>query len=262
MPYNKATFSENLNYYLKLHGENQSDLCELCGVSSSTASGWCNGTIMPRMDKVQKIADHFGCRLSDLVESHSLPKESERQKRLEEIAPGCAVVSVDQVTEGAACTVLLAEKYIDNDDSLMIANSDQYVDIDINEYLVSMGEKDGLIMTMYADDPKWSFIQFDKDGLVTLVREKEVISNEATVGIYNFRKGSDFVKYAYQMIDKGIRSNGEFYVAPVYNEMICDGKRVGFYNIGSEDNGMYGLGIPGDLEKFLLKWRFDNYIGG
>ena len=86
MPYNKTTFSENLNYYLKLNGENQSDLCELCGVSSSTASGWCNGTIMPRMDKVQKIADHFGCRLSDLVESHSLPKESERQQRLEEIA--------------------------------------------------------------------------------------------------------------------------------------------------------------------------------
>lgn len=86
MPYNKTTFSENLNYYLKLNGENQSDLCELCGVSSSTASGWCNGTIMPRMDKVQKIADHFGCRLSDLVESHSLPNESERQQRLEEIA--------------------------------------------------------------------------------------------------------------------------------------------------------------------------------
>lgn len=86
MPYNKTTFSENLNYYLKVHGENQSDLCALCGVSSSTASGWCNGTIMPRMDKVQKIADHFGCRLSDLVESHSLPQEIERQKRLEEIA--------------------------------------------------------------------------------------------------------------------------------------------------------------------------------
>lgn len=86
MPYNKTTFSENLNHYLKLHGENQSDLCELCGVSSSTASGWCNGTIMPRMDKVQKIADHFGCRLSDLVENHSLPEESERQQRLEEIA--------------------------------------------------------------------------------------------------------------------------------------------------------------------------------
>lgn len=86
MPYNKTTFSENLNYYLKLNGENQSDLCELCGVSSSTASGWCNGTIMPRMDKVQKIADHFGCRLSDLVESHSLPDENERQQRLEELA--------------------------------------------------------------------------------------------------------------------------------------------------------------------------------
>lgn len=173
------------------------------------------------------------------------------KRRLEEIAGECIVVPVDHVTEGAACTVLLAEEYIDNEEALMIANSDQYVDIDINEYLRAMGEKDGLIMTMYADDPKWSFIQFDEDRMVTMVREKEVISNEATVGIYNFRYGSDFVKYAHQMIDKEIRSNGEFYVAPVYNEMIGTGKKIGFYNIGSEDNGMYGLGIPSDLEKFL-----------
>lgn len=180
----------------------------------------------------------------------------ELERRLQEISPGCIVVSVDQVTEGAACTVLLAERYIDNTDSLMIANSDQYVDIDINEYLKAIGENDGLIMTMYADDPKWSFIQFNEDKLVTVVREKEVISNEATVGIYNFKKGSDFVKYAHQMIERNIRSNGEFYVAPVYNEMIADGKKVNFYNIGSEDNGMYGLGIPSDLEKFLKQSIF------
>lgn len=173
------------------------------------------------------------------------------EKNLQEISPGCIVVPVDQVTEGAACTVLLAERYIDSADSLMIANSDQYVDIDINEYLNAIGENDGLIMTMYADDPKWSFIQFNEDNLVTMVREKEVISNEATVGIYNFKKGSDFVKYAHQMIERNIRSNGEFYVAPVYNEMIKDGKRISFYNVGSEDNGMYGMGIPSDLEKFL-----------
>lgn len=180
----------------------------------------------------------------------------ELERRLQEISPGCIVVSVDQVTEGAACTVLLAERYIDNTDSLMIANSDQYVDIDINEYLKAIGENDGLIMTMYADDPKWSFIQFNEDKLVTVVREKEVISNEATVGIYNFKKGSDFVKYAHQMIERNIRSNGEFYVAPVYNEMIADGKKVNFYNIGSEDNGMYRLGIPSDLEKFLKQSIF------
>lgn len=173
------------------------------------------------------------------------------ERRLHELEPNAVIVPVDRVTEGAACTVLLAENYIDNDDMLMLANSDQFVDIDINRYLASMGNHDGLMMTMYADDPKWSFIQYNEDNLVTMVREKEVISNEATVGIYNFKKGSDYVRYARQMIDKNIRVNNEFYVAPVYNEMIADGKKINFYNIGSENNGMYGLGIPSDLERFL-----------
>lgn len=175
------------------------------------------------------------------------------ENRLKEMSPNCIVVPVNQVTEGAACTVLLAEKYIDNEDMLMMANSDQYVDIDINEYIQAMDDSDGLIMTMYADDPKWSFIKYDERKYVTMVREKEVISNEATVGIYNFKRGSDFVQYAHQMIDKNIRVNNEFYVAPVYNEMIEDGKKVKFYNIGRENDGMYGLGIPSDLEKFLKK---------
>ena len=102
---------------------------------------------------------------------------------LEHIAPGCAVVTVDHITEGAACTVLLAERYINNDDPMMIANSDQYVDTDINEYLTAMGDHDGLIMTMPANHPKWSYIRYDENGFVTLVREKEVISDQATVGI-------------------------------------------------------------------------------
>ena len=170
---------------------------------------------------------------------------------LEKIAPGCVVVSVNKVTEGAACTVLLAEKYINNDDELMIANSDQYVDCDINEYIKKQGDNDGLIMTMYATDDKWSFIAFDADNYVTMVREKEVISYEATVGIYNFKHGSDYVKYAHKMIGMNLRVNGEFYVAPVYNMFIDDGKKIVFKNIGGVGKGMYGLGVPEDLNAFL-----------
>lgn len=169
-------------------------------------------------------------------------------RKLEEIAPDSAVVTVDHITEGAACTVLLAEKYIDNEEPMMIANSDQYVDTDINVYLASIKENDGLIMTMPASDPKWSFIKYDEKGFVTMVREKEVISNEATVGIYNYRRGSDFVQYAHQMIEKDIRVNNEFYVAPVYNEMIEAGRKVVFCDVGAK---MYGLGIPEDLELFM-----------
>ncbi len=167
--------------------------------------------------------------------------------------PGCEVVVVDQVTEGAACTVLLAKRLIDNSDGLMIANSDQWVDTDINAYLDSMNSLnlDGLIMTMWADDPKWSFVRMNEQGYVTEVVEKKVISNEATVGIYNFKRGGDFVAAAEEMVEKGARVNGEFYVAPAYNELILQGQAVGYFNIGKVGDGMYGLGVPEDLNLFI-----------
>lgn len=168
--------------------------------------------------------------------------------RIRKIAPDSVIMPVEHVTEGAACTVLLAEKYINNEDPMMIANSDQFVDTNINQYLAEMKNNDGLIMTMPADNPKWSFIKFDSEGFVTMVREKEVISNEATVGIYNYRYGCDFVKFAKKMIKKNIRVNNEFYVAPVYNEMIASGKKIVFFNVGAR---MHGLGVPADLLEFL-----------
>lgn len=174
------------------------------------------------------------------------------KERLCQLTPGCVVIPVCEVTEGAACTVLLAEPYIDNSDALMLANSDQYVDIDINQYLKASSNPgfDGLIMTMKATDNKWSFIKYQNDT-VTEVKEKEIISDQATVGIYNFSRGCDFVKYAKKMIDVNDRVNGEFYVAPVYNYMIQDGKKIGFYDIGDLDDKMHGLGVPEDLGKFM-----------
>ena len=202
---------------------------------------------------VKNIQPKEECRFIFICLQEHLEKYN-LQERLEKIAPGCVIVPVNQVTEGAACTVLLAQEFIDNSDPMMIANSDQYVDIDINEYLEAIGQLDGLIMTMKAHDPKWSFIRYNENSLVTLLREKEVISDEATVGIYNYKKGSDFVFYAKKMIERDIRVNGEFYVAPVYNEMIEDGKKIGFYNIGVDDEKMHGLGIPEDLERFKASW--------
>jgi dTDP-glucose pyrophosphorylase len=175
------------------------------------------------------------------------------REALTDAAPGSVIVPVDRVTDGAACTVLLTRDYINSDQPLMLANSDQWVDIDIDDYLASMDRQrgDGLIMTMKADDPKWSFVGLNGRRHVTRVVEKEAISNEATVGIYNFRRGSDFVRAAEQMIAKNLRVNNEFYVAPVYNELIAEGARIAIYNVGREGAGMYGLGIPSDLEQFL-----------
>ncbi len=171
---------------------------------------------------------------------------------LENKAPGCKIIEVDEVTEGAACTVLLAKELIDNSDQLMIANCDQYVDVDINEYLAFLQKSaaDGLIMTMKAYDNKWSFVKLNEEDEVTLVVEKEVVSDEATVGIYNYRFGSDFVNAAEAMIARNFRVNNEFYVAPAYNEMIELGKKIKYFNIGGLGNGMHGLGTPDDLNLF------------
>lgn len=175
------------------------------------------------------------------------------RERLQAWAPGSGLVELDDVTQGAACTVLTAVHEIDPAQPLMIANSDQYVDIAIDDYLgdIQKRDLDGLIMTMDADDPKWSFAAVDAGGLVTRVVEKQPISRHATVGIYNYRRAGDFIDGANEMIRQDLRVNGEFYVAPVYDRMIAAGARIGIHDVGSEGAGMYGLGIPADLEGFL-----------
>jgi NDP-sugar pyrophosphorylase family protein len=185
-------------------------------------------------------------------------RERSLEALLKKWAPNCVIVPVDQVTEGAACTVLLAESLINNTDQLMIANCDQYVEVDIDRYLSHQiaASLDGLIMTMTAHDPKWSFAKLDDQGLVVNVVEKQVISDEATVGIYNFLKGSDFVEAAHAMIASNERVNGEFYVAPTYNGLIKNKKKIGVFNIGPDDQKMHGLGTPEDLDKFLGLARF------
>ena len=173
------------------------------------------------------------------------------QHLLNLIAPGCNIVQVDGITEGAACTTLLAKEFIDNDEPLLMANSDQFVEWDSNEtlYAFSNGNCDGGIITFPATHPKWSYAKLGEDGYVSEVAEKKPISEHATVGIYWWAKGSDYVKYAEQMIEKDIRVNNEYYVCPVFNEAIGDGKKVRIKEI--EKEGMWGIGTPEDLNYFL-----------
>ena len=157
-------------------------------------------------------------------------------------------VFVEEDTEGAACTALLAEKYIDNDEQLLIANSDQLFGWNKWQFLREIsGGVDGAILTFQSNLPKFSYSLIGKDGRIKRVAEKEPISSHATVGVYYWRRGSDYVKYAKQMIEKDIRTDGEFFVCPVYNEAIADGARI----IPLEVDWMQCLGTPEDLEEFL-----------
>ena len=169
------------------------------------------------------------------------------------ITPDCKIVEVDGITEGAACTALLAKEYINKDTPLFFANSDQFVEWDSNEFLYKMNETnaDGGIVSFRATHPKWSFAKVDDKGLVTEVAEKNPISDIATVGYYYWKKGSDFVKYAEDMIEKDIRVNNEFYVCPVFNQAIEDCKEIRTFDIPK----MWGLGTPEDLKYYLENYK-------
>ena len=169
------------------------------------------------------------------------------------ISPGCNIVQVDEMTEGSACTTLLAKEFINNDDPLLLANSDQFMEWNSNECLYAFNADgiDGGILTFKATHPKWSYAKVGSDGFVAEVAEKKPISQDATVGVYFWKKGSDYVKYAEQMIDKDIRTNGEFYICPVFNEAINDGKKVRIKEI----ERMWGIGTPEDLNYFLEHYK-------
>lgn len=184
--------------------------------------------------------------------------EEHRQKynldtTLKLISPGCKIVSVTSLTEGAACTALLAEKYIDNSNPLFFANSDQYVEWDSNEFFYKMNEtdSDGGIAVFKSTHPKWSFVKTNDFGNIVEVQEKNPISNLATVGFYYFKRGDEFVSNAKEMIENKDTVNGEYYLCPVYNYMIKKNKIIKPIEV----NEMWGLGTPEDLDTYL-KYKF------
>lgn len=164
------------------------------------------------------------------------------------------IVTVDGITQGAACTALLASDLIDNDDELIIANSDQLVEegemFRWNSYLTKMEYGvDGVILGFESNLPKWSYVSTDVNGIVTEVAEKKCISTHATVGIYYYKKGRYFVDAAKDMIRNEITTNNEYYVCPVFNEMILNGKKIEFFPINA--NKFHGIGDPESLTTYL-----------
>ncbi len=172
--------------------------------------------------------------------------------------PNNIILPIDHLTDGAASTVSLASDYINNDQHLIIANSDQFVNINIEEfYRTCLNGSDGTIMTFRARSNKWSYVALDKNDNVMLVREKEPISNIATVGIYHFRNGSSFISGVKQMKAKELTVNGEYYVAPVYNELIENESKIDHFPI--ERKQMHGLGTPEDLDAFMQSTTFHHF---
>ncbi len=187
-------------------------------------------------------------RKEHLEQERELVKEIERTYNV-------TFISIDKLTEGTVCTVLFARQYINNDVPLLIANSDQVVDLEIAKYVDDCLQRslDGSILTFIDQDkdPKWSFAKINSQSLVIEVQEKKPISEFATVGIYFFSQGQYFVNAAIDMIIQNDRVNNEFYTCPVYNYLIKAGYKIGVYNIDAK--AMHGLGTPEDLDCYITQ---------
>lgn len=205
---------------------------------------------------IQAVVENldFDAEYIFLVRKKHLEKYGGLESTLERITNGrYQLVEVDGLTEGAACTALLAKDYIDNDDDLLIANSDQIIEYEPENFklMKNLTLCDSMVFTFNAVHPKWSFVKTNSRGFVTEVAEKKPISDIATCGIYWYRRGSDFVSCAENMIKKDIRVRNEFYIAPVYNELIAEGMTlVPFYV-----HKMWGIGTPEDLRHYLENYR-------
>ena len=162
--------------------------------------------------------------------------------------PDAKIICIDEVTEGAACTCLLAKEIINNNDHLLIANCDQIMDWNKNDFLTALKEDvDGYIFTFTSDAKNNSYLKLNHFGMVTLAVEKQVISDIATTGVYHWTKGKYMVESCEKMISKNLRCNNEFYLCPSYNEMISDGKLIRTIHV----NAHYPIGVPEDLERYL-----------
>jgi dTDP-glucose pyrophosphorylase len=203
------------------------------------------------LDHVIKNVAPAGASVTMLLRADHMEAQPAIVHRFEKA--GVDILPVDKLTEGTACTVLLARKVFDNDRPMMVANSDQLVDFDVTDYVQDCLDRnlDGSILVFRdpSKNPKWSFARTDKMGLVTEVAEKKPISELATVGIYLFARGRDFVSATADMVAANERVNGEFYTCPVYNYMIANGARIGVYEVPM--GAMSGLGTPDDLIGFL-----------
>ncbi len=206
----------------------------------------------PMISRVIENLYYPGAKYYLIAKSEHLEREKELVKSIRN-KYDVTFIELNEVTEGTACTVLFARRFINNDSPLLIANSDQLVDNSIEDFINDCFQRglDGSILcfTDSQKSPKWSFAKTDDQGLVTAVKEKVPISDLATVGIYLFSKGSIFVDAAIDMIIRNERVNNEFYTCPVYNYAIANRFRFGTYTI--PETAMHGLGTPEDLDSYL-----------
>jgi hypothetical protein len=152
------------------------------------------------------------------------------------LAPEAFIVRVPSSTQGSACTALLAASQLDPEASLLIISANELVDVDLAIPVKTFEERglDGGALTFRSVHPRYSYVRLSSSGLVTQVAQKEPISQHATAGVFWFKRTAEFVDAAKATIRKSAMVDGRFYVAPTFNQLILNQRRVGVFDIPND----------------------------
>jgi len=154
-------------------------------------------------------------------------------------------------TKGAACSAMLAIDNIGENGELIIANSDQLFDFQLDQVLDYFRKEnaDAGVITHDSAHPRWSYV-LEENGLVIESQEKRPISKSAICGFYYFKKAKYFFESSESMILKGNTTSENYYISPCLNEMILRDKRVLNYKI--ENNSYHTFYSPQKITEYEL----------
>lgn len=200
------------------------------------------------IDWAMESIDYKNCNLIFAVRLEHIHNFSIDEILKKKFGNDIKIVIVDHDTDGSVSTCMLAEEHINNDLPLIIYTPDVYFQNTFKPTEINQ-DLDGLLLTFKANSPAHSYVALDENGFATKTAEKQVISSDAAVGVYYFKKGSTFVKYANELITKKIKTKNEFYICPMYNLLIRDGLKVKIKQVEK----MHVLGTPQELEFFVDK---------
>lgn len=209
---------------------------------------------------VSSLGMPFGNYIFVVRTYESKEHNQELERVLKMLQPDCTIIRVDHVTEGAACSVLLAKEAINTDESLLVTNCDQATPWESYRFIEFVDDGNGscpdACVTTYphpniilGQPSPYSFIELNDKGIALRLEEKLAISNHALNGIHWWNHGSDFVQSAEEMISANDRVNGEFYVSKTFNYLIKKGKKIMSFEMQKDE--FFALGNPEEIERYL-----------
>ncbi len=177
--------------------------------------------------------------------------------------PQAAFITVDHLTEGQACTCMLAEPYLDPEQPLLIAGCDNGMDIDRDAFDALTKECDCIVFTyrhneaVLANPNAYGWMIADAAGNITGTSIKKAISDSpmedpAVVATFWFRRAAVFIEATKKMIAENDRINGEFYVDQTVKHVLDLGYRAKIFDI----DRYVGWGTPADYEGYQKTWNY------